>query len=210
MNDTMVGKTETKQKIFVAAAQLFAQKGFRGVTMREIASTCGVTKPTIYYYFNNKEQIYKEIIKAGIEHGNADVNRIWSMPGLSLQQKLTELFQKRLHDCEQYPAFAQIFLRCYLGNEDLSFMKDISKAVRSESLQILVEMLQGGVEAGEIRRDVDLQMAAKTITAVFLYYLWELLESGCQVENLKVAEPVLSIIFTGLANKRIHSERRNI
>lgn len=41
-----------------AAHQMFAQRGFAAVTMEELASTVGVTKPLLYAYFGNKERLY--------------------------------------------------------------------------------------------------------------------------------------------------------
>lgn len=52
----------TKLRIFFAAARLFAQKGYRGTAVREIVQDAGVTKPTLYYYFSNKEDLYLQLI----------------------------------------------------------------------------------------------------------------------------------------------------
>jgi AcrR family transcriptional regulator len=49
--------------LLAAARQLFAQKGYDGATVREIAALAGVTKPILYYYFGNKEGIYFELIR---------------------------------------------------------------------------------------------------------------------------------------------------
>jgi len=40
------------------ASQLFEQRGYAAVSMREICAACGVTKPTLYYYFADKEALY--------------------------------------------------------------------------------------------------------------------------------------------------------
>ncbi|HNT64383.1 MAG TPA: TetR/AcrR family transcriptional regulator, partial [bacterium] len=56
---------ETKAQIIRIAAHLFALKGYDGVSMREISEKTGVTKPTIYYYFGNKEGLYRALIDLG-------------------------------------------------------------------------------------------------------------------------------------------------
>lgn len=50
------------RKLFSAARELFARKGYMGTTVREIVAAAGVTKPVLYYYFRSKEGIYLEVI----------------------------------------------------------------------------------------------------------------------------------------------------
>jgi AcrR family transcriptional regulator len=52
----------TKANILDAAEDLFADKGFDGTGIMEIAKKAGVPKSLIYYYFRNKDEILKELI----------------------------------------------------------------------------------------------------------------------------------------------------
>jgi AcrR family transcriptional regulator len=47
-----------EQQMLAAARGLFAQRGYAGVTMDEVAGAVGVTKPLLYTYFGNKEQLF--------------------------------------------------------------------------------------------------------------------------------------------------------
>ena len=51
-----------RDRLLNVALKLFAQKGFESTSVREIASAAEVTKPTIYYYFKNKEGLYLELL----------------------------------------------------------------------------------------------------------------------------------------------------
>jgi AcrR family transcriptional regulator len=46
------------EQMLLAAHGLFAERGYAGVTMEEIAAAIGVTKPLLYNYFGNKERLY--------------------------------------------------------------------------------------------------------------------------------------------------------
>ena len=46
------------EQTLAAAHALFAERGYAAVTMDEIAAAVGVTKPLLYNYFGNKEQLY--------------------------------------------------------------------------------------------------------------------------------------------------------
>lgn len=55
---------ESRQQILDVALLLFAQKGYAATTVREIVRAAGVTAPSLYYYFGNKEGLFLELMKA--------------------------------------------------------------------------------------------------------------------------------------------------
>ena len=54
--------TGTKKKIYDVALKLFAKKGYKATTVREIARNVGIQQSAIYNHFKNKEAILDEII----------------------------------------------------------------------------------------------------------------------------------------------------
>ena len=61
----MIGesKNTTKERIIVAAAKLFSEKGFDKVTTREITSAVGINPASLYYYFPSKDHLLKSLYK---------------------------------------------------------------------------------------------------------------------------------------------------
>lgn len=55
-------KEKRKKLIIEKARELFAMFGFKKTTMDEIATECGMSKATLYYYFENKEDVFKTVI----------------------------------------------------------------------------------------------------------------------------------------------------
>lgn len=53
---------DMSELILDQATALFDQKGYAAVSMREICAACGVTKPTLYYYFADKETLYVDTL----------------------------------------------------------------------------------------------------------------------------------------------------
>ena len=50
-------------RVMAIAAETFAQHGFTGVGMREVARDCGVSLQTIYYYFGSKEKLFEAVCR---------------------------------------------------------------------------------------------------------------------------------------------------
>jgi TetR/AcrR family transcriptional regulator len=55
---------ERRAAILQAAIKLFAERGFRGTTTRELAASVGVSEPVLYQHFETKRDLYKAIIEA--------------------------------------------------------------------------------------------------------------------------------------------------
>jgi AcrR family transcriptional regulator len=57
-----VGEIETRSLILKRAQRLFLQRGYADVSVGEVADAVGVTKPTLYYHFGNKEALYAAVL----------------------------------------------------------------------------------------------------------------------------------------------------
>src|SRR5580658_5656123 len=53
---------DSREHILNISLQLFLQKSFKEVTMKEIVDRTGLSKGAFYHYFSSKEQVFKEVI----------------------------------------------------------------------------------------------------------------------------------------------------
>jgi len=61
-NDAPIAEVETRTMILAVARRLFMQRGFADVSVGEVAAAAGVTKPTLYYHFGDKEGLYADVL----------------------------------------------------------------------------------------------------------------------------------------------------
>ena len=67
-------KSEQKREyILKKAREVFAKKGFRDVTMKEIVEACEISRGGLYLYFGSTEEIFKEILKQDLENDGEDL-----------------------------------------------------------------------------------------------------------------------------------------
>jgi TetR/AcrR family transcriptional regulator len=85
----------TALKIIDAAEPLFMQRGYRAVSINEIIRAAEVTKPTLYYYFADKEELYVQMglrlvqtmgdrLQAAVEQSDAVESRLLALAGVLL------------------------------------------------------------------------------------------------------------------------------
>ncbi len=56
------GGSSRRQCLIASASRLFAEHGYEGTTIRQIARQCGITEAAIYKHFDGKDQLYEEVI----------------------------------------------------------------------------------------------------------------------------------------------------
>jgi AcrR family transcriptional regulator len=88
---------QQREAILQQAAQLFAQKGYRATTMQEVAQASGVSKPTLYHYVRDKDELLLQIAKAHVERLEALVQEV-QCAGLPPAERLRELVQRFVHE----------------------------------------------------------------------------------------------------------------
>jgi AcrR family transcriptional regulator len=75
-------KERTRQELVAAAARVFAQKGFAGASLEEIAEAAGYSTGAVYYNFAGKEELFLELIRSGwarqIERRTEAVTRVFA------------------------------------------------------------------------------------------------------------------------------------
>jgi AcrR family transcriptional regulator len=96
---------DTKLKIMEVARVLFAQQGFEGTSIRDIAKIAEVNVASINYYFSNKENLFDEIIRMGYLECSEELSSFYEKNKASLEETLIFLFRYFLtksHDLNSY------------------------------------------------------------------------------------------------------------
>lgn len=89
--------THSKEKILEAAEQVFAEVGFDGARVDEIAARAGVNKALIYYYFENKDAILSELFKRLMEDGRrVQTKALEDIPEVSTKEEYMQLMERNL------------------------------------------------------------------------------------------------------------------
>jgi AcrR family transcriptional regulator len=191
-----VEKFDTKTRIFNVAARLIGQKGYNAVSMREISVQSGVSKPTIYYYFNSKEGLYRHLFDFALTNSDAQLNEILTR-NISVKQKLTELLKVRFQQTLKYPDFAKFFLHLYIFME----ASPLSEQFQTEAIvrrEILIKLIQEGIDNKEFGLSVKTPVAVEIIIGTLIHFTAQQLVSKKKILSDKLAEEIIEVLFKGL------------
>ena len=150
---------EKKDQIKQAARNLFFRFGFSKTSMSDIAKQCDLAKPTLYYYYKSKEEIFDEVV---IDEAQMFMNEVESQipPNLPADQRLAIFFTTIYEGKKQY-AEKMADLPDYL-REHSPHGHPIIKKMRDLFKQKVIPMLNAGREAGVLAFE-DAQNVAETL-----------------------------------------------
>ncbi len=146
---------ENAERILQEGWKLFQQKGFRGTTIDELCLRCGLTKPTLYYYFQDKENLFVQVLFYKLHH----FQEIAQQPG-SLSERLENVATSIL-DSFQSEYSALLRDREHIKNPEN--LKKIRDAFYGELFDPLISIMQSGIAGGELQPDQP-----QTLTLIFL------------------------------------------
>src|SRR5262245_38712146 len=77
---------EVRARILAAAEELFARQGFAGASIRDIATSAGVTGAMVHYYFGNKEGLYRALLENAVASVRALIVEAAASPNSSRER----------------------------------------------------------------------------------------------------------------------------
>jgi AcrR family transcriptional regulator len=106
---TRVPGSERKRIILEQALELFADRGFHGVSVAEIASAASITKPVLYDHFSSKQDLYIQVSR-GIRERLLAAGRAVTQPPRSLAERIRAGVEAFFVFAEENPAAIRILL----------------------------------------------------------------------------------------------------
>ena len=155
-----------RERILETAGRLFSKEGIDAVSLSEIAREARLTRPTLYEYFPNKEEIawavfQKVVADLGDPSGVAGLNTC-----ASGYAKIEWLFFHSIHTfrtfTDHYVFIAQ-FNYLYARENSSERMRELLEQVNTESYERIPEMIQQGLADGSIRPDFDPELGTAAI-----------------------------------------------
>lgn len=154
----------TQEVVLVTATQLFIKKGYKNVSMDDVASACNVTKATIYYYFPTKGDLYASSLIGMMERIRLHIERILHVEK-PFKERLEQLVEVHLSatvdiDMKNFMKEATINL------SDVQLKKvHASENAMYETIEraLLVEMDKGTIRQGNAKFLAHAFMALLTV-----------------------------------------------
>ena len=158
-------KQETKQKIVKVAMYLFRTQGYEKTTMEQIAEDVDVSKGTLYNYFPVKESIISSSWQDGVKEIKLQIlELIQLLP--DTKSRLVKTFNKTASEMfRSKQDIYKIYLNYWLTNLN---NPSLSEELKSGFEDIFVMIIKLGIQTGDIRKDIPIELMARQLELMFL------------------------------------------
>ena len=196
-------KAERPQEILQAAFDEFSRNGYATTTLEAIAERAGVTKGTIYVYFENKEHLYismvREVTKATLDtvhdmfasHDGSTADLLRAQFSFIYQhivadRRRREVVRMLIAEAPRFPALADRY----------------HEEILKPCLDMLRQAIQRGIDRGEFRKSAIVDSPQVVIAPIALVDLWMMMFDERQPLDLKAYfNAHLDLVLNGLLAK---------
>lgn len=145
----LVRRELVENELLERAADLFAERGFNGTTLQDVADTVGLTRAAFYHYFDSKEALLTTLVEGITAARVADLKKICLDESLTANEKLARLTRAMALNVATHAARFRLLLLS--ENELPGDLAAKHARGRREILKRLVELFQAGCESGEFK-----------------------------------------------------------
>jgi TetR/AcrR family transcriptional regulator, fatty acid metabolism regulator protein len=152
------GRGDKRDAILSAAIRVFAERGFFGAQVADVARVAGVAAGTVYLYFRGKDDllvsIFERTMKDAIAEGRTALEDVTNP--VERLRRIARLHLERLGRDRDLAVVMQVELR-----QSIKFMERFSSTHLQDYLNIIRRTIADGQAAGAFRNDVSANAAAK-------------------------------------------------
>jgi AcrR family transcriptional regulator len=182
-----------RDAVIRTAARAFDERGYHNTSLDDIAAALGVTKPTVYYYVPNKEQLLFECFLAGLEPIRGALTRAEAAGGTG-RERLREVVR------DYAVAIASEYGWCMVRAEHQDLGGELSErvqALKSEIDRGIRRLVQAGIDDGSIEVR-DPKLAAFAVAGA-LNWIAHWYRPGRALSPADVADAFTEFLEHGLA-----------
>lgn len=196
----MTESQDRRAMILATAAEMFARKGIRSTTVREIADAVGVLSGSLYHYFDSKDAMVKDILMSFQDAIRARYGEVLARDE-GPAQMLGDLVFASLQVARAQPDATAIY------QNELQYLRETPRfkevqAAASEVQQVWLGVLERGVADGSFRDDIAPRVFYRMIRdAVWLSGRGHRADGG--YTTVQLAEAITSIFLDGFSARSV-------
>lgn len=156
----MISKEEN---ILQSAEKIFAEKGYKGASTREIAKLAGVNISMIAYYFGSKEKLFESIFSFKMKKSHDFIEKIMDNDELDEWQKITTMVESYVDKVQENKYFYRIIQTEQLTNENEGIAKMMMES-KLVFLKIYQKLMDDGLAKNIFTKKINVACMHATVS----------------------------------------------
>jgi AcrR family transcriptional regulator len=165
---------ERRAQILQAAAAVFARSGVDGARMDDIVAESGLSKGTLYWYFDSKQEIVVALVDEVVSAEYEQLQVLVGSPG-SVVERLGAFLDTHASILAAQPLLGQLGIEFYAISGRVPRIRDLMRRYYDEYIDAFVELLTQGRDRGELKIDRPAEVVVNLVCLIEgLTLLWTL------------------------------------
>jgi TetR/AcrR family transcriptional regulator, cholesterol catabolism regulator len=201
MTSSAAGQPASRRdELLELAAAMFAERGLRATTVRDIADSAGILSGSLYHHFSSKEEMVDELLRGFLDWLFDRYQEIVATEPNPLE-RLKGLFMtsfEAIADRHSQVVIYQDEAKRLSGQPRFSYVDDRNK----EQRKMWVDVLNQGIEEGYFRPDIDVDLVYRFIRdTTWVSVRWY--QPGGPLTAEQVGRQYLAIVLGGITKERV-------
>jgi AcrR family transcriptional regulator len=161
----------SRSQLLDAAEEVFGRKGFHETTLKEVAELAEFSVGSVYSFFENKDDLFRQIFQRRGEQFMPGIRRILDDAGADPVAQLHELVAFEIGFFRDHPHFGRLYLR-YSSATMISAEREIDVVMREryeEAMRLQASLFERGQAAGVLRTG-DPEVLARLFSGLMSAY----------------------------------------
>lgn len=196
--DPSSGAAPLRETILREATRLFATHGYNATSIREVVEAARCTKPALYYYFANKDDLYIKVVEREIQ-ALMDLGSDTLAASGPVRERLLQALRAFVTHAQANPFAMALLHRAEMEQEQGRPELPVGD-IRKLHVQQISEFVAQGAQRGEIRNDLDPRDCAIALAGIitFQFQIWLICGEPWPEGQL---ERTLDILFDGIGTR---------
>ena len=207
MNESEKGKRDKLGRLFEAATKRFGEDGYSETSMESIAEEAGVSKGTLYYYFDSKEELFIELLLDWVK--KFERFREDGIVEDTPMKKLIHLHDEMMEVIGEMGSLGKLMLEFWANASRKKELEKILNDTIEKYRKTVARIIERGNEQ-DVFRDVDPWEASSALVAAYdgLWFHWLLAPDSFEVEE--AGNQLITNYLHGLAKEKLDDELLNV
>jgi AcrR family transcriptional regulator len=188
-------KAQRGPEILVAAREVFEESGFEGASLAEVGRRADVSEATVYKYFNNKQDLVRQVIRGWMEPYLDGLERELRLLD-SARSRLTFLAGRHLDAMHQAPGLHRLVYRELRWSD---YQGSALHQLNQRYSGIVKWIFAEAMARGELRADLDPRLARDMLFGGLEHVGWRMVFDGQSGDIEAAAHALIGHILTGMA-----------
>jgi TetR/AcrR family fatty acid metabolism transcriptional regulator len=158
------GEPEKRRAILHAALKVFAERGYHGCRIADVAGEAGVAYGLVYHYFRNKDELLESVFDEQWRIFLGAIRSIADGPG-SAPEQIAAVIRFAMDVFRTAPAAVRVLILEVPRSADV-VRAGSTRQTFETAMRLIAEMVQRGQREGDLRTDLEPLVAAASVLGV--------------------------------------------